>query len=403
MSRKVVPTCDRHASPSLAQLERSDKRTAAGDGRLTGNGILRHPPATMQLLSRIILAFCIFVQPTIATDIIVDWSPESVLFNKGHLVTKKFAKMRDQVVFDCPDDRPISILMVSREDALKCDVSNSFNQSLVGFCTPERKRINFVVRDFSLLPNVPIFKEGEEYYFISTSNGSENGMRNTQGGFCRTHDMKLALKVSGRAMSKSDTSRNPDILMLFTAYPIGTAAPDEIDRERNRVPTKPPHVDEVTTPHIPKYDSAYPAYVVFPDRLSIVVQSEKELRTVIDSYLQTKQSQSRDYNIFPIKDFNKKLNGDSVIWEDPRFPSRNIEYEIQGTAAPLSSDHVPSFEVEHPKVLSGRRKSAERGINRGNRVRSEEPLSSFESTFDYEIGYEDNLNSSPPNSMLIRF
>ena len=87
-------------------------------------------------------------------------------FNKGHLVTKKFAKMRDQVVFDCPDDRPISILMVSKEDALKCDVSNNFNQSLVGFCTPERKRINFVVRDFSLLPNVPIFKEGEEYYFI---------------------------------------------------------------------------------------------------------------------------------------------------------------------------------------------------------------------------------------------
>lgn len=87
-------------------------------------------------------------------------------FSKGHLVTKKFAKMRDQVVFDCPEDMPIGILMVTKDEAIKCDASNRYNQSLIGLCTPERKRINFVLRDYSLLPNVPIIKEGEEYYFI---------------------------------------------------------------------------------------------------------------------------------------------------------------------------------------------------------------------------------------------
>lgn len=78
MSRKVIPMYDRHASPFLTQLEQFDKRTAPGDGQVTIYGILRNPPATMRLLPKIILLFCIF-HSTLATDIIVDWSPESVL------------------------------------------------------------------------------------------------------------------------------------------------------------------------------------------------------------------------------------------------------------------------------------------------------------------------------------
>uniref|UniRef100_A0AC34QVV7 Ephrin RBD domain-containing protein n=1 Tax=Panagrolaimus sp. JU765 TaxID=591449 RepID=A0AC34QVV7_9BILA len=344
-----------------------------------------------RLFIQILLIFLIFLQSSNSLDIIVDWSPESVLFNKGHLVTKKFVKMRDQVVFDCPEDKPISILMVTKDEAMKCDVKSSFNQSLVGLCTPERKRINFVVRDFSLLPNVPIFKEGEEYYFISTSNGTENGMRNTEGGFCRTHDMKLAMKVSGRATSKNDTSRNPDILMLFSPYPIQTTIDeDEKEKERNRVVTKPKSLEEVTTiSNIPRYEAAYPAYVVFPDRLSIVVQSEKELKNVIEAYIQTHQSHTRDYSIYPIKDFNPKVfkGGDTIVWEDPRFPSKNAEYEIQGTAAPLSSDHVPHF--------SERTGDERRGINNRRKFgRKDDSPSSFESMFDYEIGYEDGFSDA---------
>ena len=78
MSRKVVPIYDRHASPFLTQLEQFDKRTAPGDGQLTIYGVLKDSSATMRLLPKVILMFCIF-QATLATDIIVNWSPESVL------------------------------------------------------------------------------------------------------------------------------------------------------------------------------------------------------------------------------------------------------------------------------------------------------------------------------------
>uniref|UniRef100_A0A7E4UYL5 Ephrin RBD domain-containing protein n=1 Tax=Panagrellus redivivus TaxID=6233 RepID=A0A7E4UYL5_PANRE len=340
----------------------------------------------LRLLLIFHVTLTMLVQLSETADVVVDWAPESVLFNKGHLITKKFVKMRDQVVFDCPEDMPISILMVTKEEAINCDVTTRYNTSLVGLCTPERKRINFVVRDFSLLPNVPIFKEGEEYFFISTSNGTVEGMRNPAGGFCAKYDMRLALKVSGRAAGRSDVNRNPDILMLFAPVAVPSTLPtEEFQHGLNRVVTP-----KVTTPKptMPSGDTTYPAYVVFPDRLSIIVQSEKELQKVIDAYMETHRPPTRDYNIFPVQGL-KLPNSDT--WERPSVPSRNTEYEIQGTASPLSSDHVPTFEVK-PDLSHRRRKIEE---ERKNRSRFGSIVSSIEASlpFDYEIGYEDGLNS----------
>uniref|UniRef100_A0A914Y0Q9 Ephrin RBD domain-containing protein n=1 Tax=Panagrolaimus superbus TaxID=310955 RepID=A0A914Y0Q9_9BILA len=294
---------------------------------------------------------------------------------------------------------PIGILMVTKDEAIKCDVTIRYNQSLIGLCTPERKRINFVVRDFSLLPNVPIFKEGEEYYFISTSNGTENGMRNPSGGLCRSHDMRLALKVSGKSSSKTDTNRSPDILSLLS--PFSSPSQPSEDLERNRViskehlnvpiPTKATTTTTTTENSMIDLNAPYPAYVVFPDRLSIVVRSEKELRNVIDSYMESHRLTTRNYNIYPVKEFKKAKEGPHA-WEDPRFPALNTQYEIQGTASPLSSEHQPHFEVE-TDVSQKRRKINEQHRTSRTQIGRNGDFDNL-MPFDYEIGYEDAFSSA---------
>lgn len=64
-------------------------------------------------------------------------------------------------------------------------------------------------------------RKNNKHFFVSaTSNGTESGMRNQAGGLCRSHDMRLALKVSGKASSKSDTNRSPDILSLLSPFSV---------------------------------------------------------------------------------------------------------------------------------------------------------------------------------------
>uniref|UniRef100_A0A914EAM7 Ephrin RBD domain-containing protein n=1 Tax=Acrobeloides nanus TaxID=290746 RepID=A0A914EAM7_9BILA len=97
-------------------------------------------------------------------DVEIDWSPESSLFNKGSLTTTKFVRIGDKVVFHCPPNLWLSIHRVNRQSLFHCDLSHT-SDTLVGYCKPDQNRFTFVVRDFSLLPNAPIFKPNEYYYF----------------------------------------------------------------------------------------------------------------------------------------------------------------------------------------------------------------------------------------------
>uniref|UniRef100_A0AC35GJD1 Ephrin RBD domain-containing protein n=1 Tax=Panagrolaimus sp. PS1159 TaxID=55785 RepID=A0AC35GJD1_9BILA len=220
-------------------------------------------------------------------------------------------------------------------------------------------------------------------------------MRNPSGGLCRSHDMRLALKVSGKSSSKTDTNRSPDILSLLS--PFSSPSQPSDDLERNRVITKEQHstvpittTTTTTTEATIDLNAPYPAYVVFPDRLSIVVRSEKELRNVIDSYMESHRLTTRDYNIYPVKEYKKPKDG-THIWEDPRFPALNTQYEIQGTASPLSSEHQPHFEVETDVSQKKRKINEPHRTSRTQIGRNGE----FDSLipFDYEIGYEDAFSS----------
>ena len=142
-------------------------------------------------------------------------------------------------------------------------------------------------------------------------------------------------------------------------------------------------------------NAPYPAYVVFPDRLSIIVKSEKELQNVINSYMENRKPSTRNYNIYPVKEF-KKPNDESLVWEDPRFPVQNTLYEIQGTASPLSSEHQPHFEVESD-ILQKRKKVIEQHRASRTQIGRNGKIDNF-LPFDYEIGYEDAFSGTTSNS-----
>jgi hypothetical protein len=68
---------------------------------------------------------------------------------------------------------------------LKCDKPTSVN--------PTKFTIYFV--KFSPVPNALEFEEDKEYYFISTSSGSKEGLNYMSGGLCSKYNMRFSIKI----------------------------------------------------------------------------------------------------------------------------------------------------------------------------------------------------------------
>lgn len=68
---------------------------------------------------------------------------------------------------------------------------------LLGVCaTPGRQSsISIVIRNFSPVPNAIEWHPGHSYYVIATSTGTQDGINNTDGGLCASHNMRLKFDV----------------------------------------------------------------------------------------------------------------------------------------------------------------------------------------------------------------
>lgn len=74
---------------------------------------------------------------------------------------------------------------------LKCDKINSINS--VKFT------IYFV--KYSPVPNALEFEEDKEYYFLSTSSGTKDGINHQAGGLCSKYNMKFSIKINSNQNS----------------------------------------------------------------------------------------------------------------------------------------------------------------------------------------------------------
>lgn len=75
---------------------------------------------------------------------------------------------------------------------LKCDKPQSSG-------TPTKFTVYFV--KYSPVPNALEFEEDKEYYFLSTSSGTRDGLAYMSGGVCAKYNMRFAIKIKPSIMS----------------------------------------------------------------------------------------------------------------------------------------------------------------------------------------------------------
>lgn len=87
--------------------------------------------------------------------------------------------------------------LVSKNEYDSCKISNIYTSRQILRCDKpfENVKYTFYISRFSPVPGAIEFIPGNEYYVISTSNGTLNGLNNTQGGACRDSNMKLVIRV----------------------------------------------------------------------------------------------------------------------------------------------------------------------------------------------------------------
>ncbi|XP_067118406.1 ephrin-B1-like isoform X2 [Centruroides vittatus] len=127
------------------------------------------------------------------TDHIID-------VNKGNIPFEY-----DQVNIICPVYTPGTkeeeveryiIYNVSKEEYDSCRITKP-HPRIIAVCDKPHQVMYFTItfRSFTPQPGGLEFRPGQDYYFISTSDGGKDGLYHRIGGRCATHNMKVIFKV----------------------------------------------------------------------------------------------------------------------------------------------------------------------------------------------------------------
>ena len=143
---------------------------------------------------------------------VVHWNISNPIFridNTDHIMDVNHGNQPweyDQVNIICPnyphrgpasEEEKYIIYNVNKEEYQTCRIMNP-NPRVIAVCDKPHELLYFTIsfRSFTPTPGGMEFKPGRDYYFISTS--SPTDLRQTSGGRCRTHNMKVAFKVAPR-------------------------------------------------------------------------------------------------------------------------------------------------------------------------------------------------------------
>uniref|UniRef100_A0A1I7Z4R8 Ephrin RBD domain-containing protein n=1 Tax=Steinernema glaseri TaxID=37863 RepID=A0A1I7Z4R8_9BILA len=136
------------------------------------------------------------------------WNSSNPLFDDTELEPAEIRpRIMDAITIHCPfyhnnvplyATQQMKIYRVSEEAYEKCYLDAEAKE--VALCqTPfQRNHIRIVFREFSPLPGALEYAKRQSYYFISTSDGSSNGINKTHGGLCARHNMRLRVHVHMR-------------------------------------------------------------------------------------------------------------------------------------------------------------------------------------------------------------
>ncbi|XP_078259024.1 ephrin-B2-like isoform X1 [Rhinoraja longicauda] len=165
------------------------------------NSLWKYYLGVLCVLCRMAVANCEILAP-------IYWNSTNPKFlpSKGFVM---FPQIGDKLDIICPkvDSRItgqyeyFKLYLVSKDQADNCNAVLSPTPLLN--CNKPDQDVKFTIKFQEFSPNLwgLEFRKHENYYIISTSNGTLEGLENREGGVCQTKAMKLIMKVEQDANS----------------------------------------------------------------------------------------------------------------------------------------------------------------------------------------------------------
>ncbi|NXO84970.1 EFNB2 protein, partial [Sitta europaea] len=163
----------------------------------------------VMVLCRTALARSIVLEP-------IYWNSSNPKFLPGQGLVL-YPQIGDKLDIICPkvDSKTIGqyeyykVYMVDKDQADSCAIKKD-NTPLLNCAKPDQD-VKFTIKFQEFSPNLwgLEFQKNKDYYVISTSNGSLEGLDNQEGGVCQTKTMKILMKV-GQDPNSAGQPRHTD-------------------------------------------------------------------------------------------------------------------------------------------------------------------------------------------------
>lgn len=149
----------------------------------------------------------------------------------------------DQVNLICPnyskgtraDQETYIIYNVSKDEYDQCRINSNSSKVIANCNKPFDKRyFTITFRSFTPQPGGLEFHPGKDYYFISTSTGTSDGLERKVGGRCASHHMKITFRVCCGNNNDGQSNRNTLQQQRPTSKQEATP-PSNVDRLTNNL------------------------------------------------------------------------------------------------------------------------------------------------------------------------
>ncbi|XP_075937166.1 ephrin-B2a isoform X4 [Anarhichas minor] len=116
------------------------------------------------------------------------------------------------------------VYMVPREQLESCTITKADTPLLN--CVKPDQDVKFTLKFQEFSPNLwgLEFFRGKDYYIISTSNGTMEGIDNQEGGLCKTRSMKIIMKVGQKSSDNDNSGKSSSIIGSEVAIFVGIAS-----------------------------------------------------------------------------------------------------------------------------------------------------------------------------------
>ncbi|KAI7801369.1 ephrin-B1-like [Triplophysa rosa] len=166
--------------------------------------------------------FILFSAKSLETII---WSAQNPKFQEGKGLVI-YPDIGDRLDIICPkaDDNQLygyyKLYLVRKEQAEEC--STVLDPNVLVNCNKPEKNIKFTIKFQEFSPNYMglEFKSNINYYITSTSNSSLEGLENREGGVCKTHSMKVILKVGQNPNATAPDPEQTQPLMIESSVNV---------------------------------------------------------------------------------------------------------------------------------------------------------------------------------------